>query len=57
MIRDALLDDIRNRSKISDELQHLDFAGFSVDLAFSAQDSEYHSAKAAFIERYSARVG
>lgn len=51
VVRDALLEDIRNRSKISEELEKLDFAIFSGDLAFAGKDSEYQSARDEFIDR------
>jgi hypothetical protein len=50
VVRDALLADIRNRSKISEELEKLDFAVFSGDLAFAGKDSEYKLARTEFID-------
>jgi 3',5'-cyclic AMP phosphodiesterase CpdA len=50
VVRDALLEDIRNRTKISEELGKLDFAIFSGDLAFSGKDTEYESARHELID-------
>jgi predicted phosphodiesterase len=50
VVRDALLEDIRNRAVISEELEKLDFAIFSGDLAFAGKDSEYQSARNEFID-------
>ena len=50
VVRDALLEDIRNRSKVSEELENLDFAIFSGDLAFAGKESEYVSARSEFID-------
>jgi predicted phosphodiesterase len=50
IVRDALLEDIRNRTKISEELERLDFAIFSGDLAFSGKDTEYQLARDEFID-------
>ncbi len=51
VVRDALLEDIRNRTtRVSEELEKLDFAIFSGDLAFSGKDTEYESARREFID-------
>jgi predicted phosphodiesterase len=54
VVRDALLEDIRNRTtRVSEELEELeklDFAIFSGDLAFSGKDTEYESARREFID-------
>jgi len=50
VVRDALLEEVRNRTRISEELEKLDFAIFSGDLAFAGRDSEYQSARKEFID-------
>jgi 3',5'-cyclic AMP phosphodiesterase CpdA len=50
VVRDALIEDIRRRSHISEELRKLDFAIFSGDLTFCGADSEYKTAREWFID-------
>jgi len=49
VVRDALVQDIRDRSSVSDELKTLDFAVFSGDLAFSGMPEEYETADREFV--------
>jgi len=51
VVRDALLQDIKGRSSISDELATLDFVVFSGDLAFSGVREEYETADREFVKR------
>ena len=44
VIRDALLEDIRNRASINPDLAKIDFLVFSGDVAFSGQAEEYQAA-------------
>jgi predicted phosphodiesterase len=43
-VRDALLDDLKNRASIDERLAEIDFIVFSGDLAFSGASEEYESA-------------
>jgi 3',5'-cyclic AMP phosphodiesterase CpdA len=45
IVRDTLIDDIKNRSKISKDLGKVDFIVFSGDLAFSGKTEEYQAAE------------
>ncbi len=44
VVRDALLEDIRNRAAIHADLAKIDFVIFSGDVAFSGQSEEYQVA-------------
>lgn len=50
VVRDALIEDIKNRSKISKDLGKVDFIVFSGDLAFSGKKEEYQAAETHLIE-------
>src|SRR5438128_3460167 len=50
VVRDALLEDLRRRTKISPKLEPIDFIVFSGDLAFSGKESEYKTAASEFLE-------
>src|SRR5690349_15288410 len=56
-IRDALLEDLRLRTRISPSLGLVDFVVFSGDLAFSGKDSEYRIAQCEFLEPVLNAVG
>jgi hypothetical protein len=56
-VRDALLEDLRFRNKISPSLGLVDFVVFSGDLAFSGKDSEYQIAQREFLEPVLNAVG
>jgi len=45
VVRDALIEDIRHRTKIDPNLEKIDFIVFSGDLAFSGKKGEYQDAK------------
>jgi tetratricopeptide (TPR) repeat protein/predicted MPP superfamily phosphohydrolase len=45
MVRDALIEDIKNRQDIHPDLEKLDFIVFSGDLAFSGKKEEYLAAQ------------
>ena len=45
VVRDALLQDIRERAQIDSRLAQIEFVVFSGDLAFSGQKAEYEAAK------------
>jgi predicted phosphodiesterase len=50
VVRDALIKDIKNRSKINKDLETVDFIVFSGDLAFSGKKEEYQAAQKHLIE-------
>jgi predicted phosphodiesterase len=50
IVRDALLKDVRERARISEELERLDFVVFSGDLAFGGTDDEYATAEVELIK-------
>jgi predicted phosphodiesterase len=45
IVRDRLIEDIRNRKKISGDLEKIDFIVFSGDIAFSGKAEEYEKAR------------
>jgi predicted phosphodiesterase len=50
IVRDALIEDIKNRAAISQDLATIDLIIFSGDLAFSGRIEEYLAAKEQFID-------
>jgi tetratricopeptide (TPR) repeat protein/predicted phosphodiesterase len=51
VIRDALINDIEGRTKISPELAKIDFIIFSGDVAYSGRPEEYQAAKIELFDR------
>jgi hypothetical protein len=49
-VRDALIHDLRERKRISEDLGRIDFVVFSGDLVFPGKPEEYRVAHREFIE-------
>jgi hypothetical protein len=50
VILNRLIKDIRNRGEVDEDLEEIDFAVFTGDVAFSGHSDEYGLAKAEFFE-------
>ena len=50
VVRDALVDDLKNRAVIDKGLEHVDFLAFSGDVAFHGKAEEYQTAIREFFE-------
>ena len=57
VVRDKLLDDLRQRTRIDPALAQVDFVVFSGDLAYAGQEKEYLAAQKHFLDPVLKAVG